>query len=388
MMSSSGRLPNSPALVAVLALAVWCAFVAARLFRLADGDIGYFVVAGTEFTDASSGLPLIDGSGYDGQFFHRLASDPLNSDERVAGTVLDSSWRAARIGYPLLAWLVSGVGFSTSAALVVVNLIAITVLGYLGGRSARSAGRHAIWGLLLPMYFGFAFSIARNLAEVVATTALVAGVMLATQHRAVPAALCLSLAVLSRETVVAVVCVVGLLELTDLIRRRRTLGIQDSIWLMPLGIFGVWQLLVAARWNRGLLDIGGGTGSLRLPGAALIEQLPKVFSRNYLSGATLNIIHAIEVVVLLAVVGAAAIAMVRSNNARIVKSAFCGLLLLLLSADVPVGVWTDRNDLRMFASVYAVAVIVLLHSKMRLHVLAASVGLCTLAAASSFVVGA
>lgn len=388
MMSSSGRLPNSPAVVAVLSLGVWCAFVAARLFRLADGDIGYFVVAGTEFTDASSGLPLVDGPGYDGQFFHRLASDPLNSDDRVAGTVLDSSWRAARIGYPLLAWLVSGVGFSTSAALVVVNLIAITVLGYLGGRSARSAGRHAIWGLLLPMYFGFAFSIARNLAEVVATTVLVAGVMLATQHRAVPAALCLSLAVLSRETVVAVVCVVGLLELTDLLRRRRPLGIQDSIWLMPLVVFGVWHLFVAARWNRGLLHIGGGTGSLRVPGVALIEQLPEVFSRNYLGEATLNVIHAMEVVVLLAVVGAAAIAMVRSNNARIVKSAFCGLLLLLLSADVPVGVWTDRNDLRMFAGVYAVAVIVLLQSKMRLHVFAAAVGLCTLAAASSFVVGA
>ena len=374
--------------MAVLALGAWSAFVAARLFRLAEGDIGYFVVAGTEFTDASSGLPLSDGPGYDGQFFHRLASDPLNSDDRVAGTVLDSSWRAVRIGYPLLAWLVSGVGFSTSAALVVVNLIAITVLGYLGGRSAQLAGRHAIWGLLLPMYFGFAFSIARNLAEVVATTALVAGVMLATQHRAVPAALCLSLAVLSRETVVAVVCVVGLLELTDLIRRRRPLGIQDSIWLMPLVVFGVWHLFVAARWNRGLLDIGGGTGSLRVPGVALIEQLPEVFSRNYLGEATLNVIHAMEVVVLLAVVGAAAIAMVRSNNARIVKSAFCGLLLLLLSADVPVGVWTDRNDLRMFAGVYAVAVIVLLQSKMRLHVFAASVGLCTLAAASSFVVGA
>ena len=387
-MSGSGRLPNSPALVAVLTLSVWCAFVAARFFRLANGDIGYFVVAGTEFTDASSGLTLIDGPGYDGQFFHRLASDPFNSDDRVAGTVLDSSWRAARIGYPLLAWLVSGVGFSTSAALVVVNLIAITVLGYLGSRSARSAGRHAIWGLLLPMYFGFAFSIARNLAEVVATTALVAGVMLATQHRAIPAALCLSLAVLSRETVVAVVCMVGLFELTDLIRRRRTFGIKDSIWLMPLVVFGVWQLLVAARWNRSVLDIGGGRGSLRLPGAALIEQLPEVFSRKYLGEATLNISHAMEVLVLLAAVGAAAIAMVRSNNARIVKSAFCGLFLLILSADVPVGIWTDRNDLRMFAGVYAVAVIVLLHSKMRLHVLAASVGLCTLAAASSFVIGA
>ena len=373
--------------MAVLALGAWSAFVAARLFRLAEGDFGYLVVAGTEFTDASSGLPLIDGPGYDGQFFHRLASDPFNSDNRVAGTVLDSSWRAARIGYPLLAWFVSGFGLSTSAALVVVNLIAIAVLGYLGGRSARRAGRHAVWGLLLPLYFGFAFSIARSLAEVVATTALVAGVMLATQHRAVPAALCLSLAVLSRETVVAVICVVGLLELAELIRRRRPVGLQDSIWLLPLAVFGVWQLFVAARWNRDLLDIGGGTGSLRLPGAALIEQLPEVFSRNYLGESTLNVIHAMQVVVLLAAVVAAATAMVRISTARIVKSALCGLLLLLLSVDVPVGIWTDRNDLRMFAGVYAIAVIVLLQSKMRLHVFAASVGICTFAAALSFVVG-
>ena len=70
-MGSSGRLPNSPAVVAVLALGVWCAFVAARLFRLADGDIGYFVVAGTEFTDPprdyrSSMAPVTTGSSFIG----------------------------------------------------------------------------------------------------------------------------------------------------------------------------------------------------------------------------------------------------------------------------------------------------------------------------------
>ena len=304
-------------MVAVLSLGVWCAFVAARLFRLADGDIGYFVVAGTEFTDASSGLPLVDGPGYDGQFFHRLASDPLNSDDRVTGTVLDSSWRAARIGYPLLAWLVSGVGFSTSAALVVVNLIAITVLGYLGGRSARSAGRHAFWGLLLPMYFGFAFSIARNWPKWLRRRLLSQWVMLATQHRAVPAALCLSLAVLSRETVVAVVCVVGLLELTDLIRRRGRrhsgFNLADATRRLRCGIYSL-------RLDEQGLPHRRGNRKPSCAWCCSYRQLPEVFSRNYLGEATLNVIHAMELWCFLLWGGA--IAMVRSNNARIVKSAF------------------------------------------------------------------
>ena len=129
----------------------WLVFILVRLLRLADGDVGYFVLAGTEFTDASAGLPLLDGAGYDGQFFHRLAVNPFDAGDRVAGTVLDSSWRAARIGYPLLAWIVGLSGVPASWALVIVNLAAITALGFLGGRIARSAGRDAMWGLLLPL---------------------------------------------------------------------------------------------------------------------------------------------------------------------------------------------------------------------------------------------
>ena len=147
-----------------------------------------------------------------------------------------------------------------------------------------------------------------------------------------------SLAVLSRETVVAVVCVVGLLELTDLIRRRRPLQ-KGSIWLMPLVVFGVWHLFVAAD-GTGVFLTSAGNRSLRVL-VLLLSNIPEVFSRNYLGEATLNVIHAMEVVVLLAVVGAAA--MPGSQQQRESWSAFCGLLLLLLSADVPVGVWMTET---------------------------------------------
>ena len=387
-MAQSTRLPNSPLLVGIIAMGGWLVFVLVRLLRLADGDVGYFVLAGTEFTDASAGLSLLDGAGYDGQFFHRLAVNPFDAGDRVAGTVLDSSWRAARIGYPLLAWIVGLAGVPASWALVIVNLAAITALGFLGGRIARSAGRDAMWGLLLPLYYGFAFSIARDLSEVVATTALVGGVTLGMNRRHVVAGLCFSLAVLSRETMVAAVFAIGLIELGGIIRRRRSLGSVDAVWVLPLMFFSVWQLVVAFLWDRSLLDIGGGTGSLRIPGAALLEQLPVVLSASYLGDATLNIVHAVEVCVLLAVVLVAVIACFRSGQPRILTSAFVGLAAMLLTVDVPIGIWTDRNDLRMFAGVYALAVIILLRTKMRLHFLAFAVALCTGAAALSFVVGA
>ena len=387
-MSNTNRLPNSPALVGAIALGAWLVFVVVRLLRLADGDIGYFVLAGTEFTDASAGLPLLDGAGYDGQFFHRLAVNPFDAGDRVAGTVLDSSWRAARIGYPLLAWIIGQAGVPASWALVMVNLAAVATLGYLGGRIARSAGRDAMWGLLLPAYFGFAFSIARNLAEVVATTALVAGVILGMSRRHVAAGVCLSLAVLSRETMVAAVLVIGLVEISNIVRRRRSVGAIDAMWVLPFAAFAVWHITMTLLWDRNLLDVGGGTGSLRIPGAALKEQLPNVFSAGYLGDATLNIVHAVEVCVLLAVVITAVIASTRSGQPRMLTSAFLGLVLMLLTADVPIGIWTDRNDLRMFAGVYSLAVIILLRTNMRLHLVALVVALCTGAAALSFVVGA
>ncbi|MGA1438079.1 MAG: hypothetical protein ACO35F_11430 [Ilumatobacteraceae bacterium] len=82
-MRYSSKLPNSPALVGAIALLVWLVFVVVRLVRLGDGDIGYFVLAGTDFTDSLAGLPLLEGAGYDGQFFHRLAVDPFDADKRV-----------------------------------------------------------------------------------------------------------------------------------------------------------------------------------------------------------------------------------------------------------------------------------------------------------------
>lgn len=67
-------------------------FVFLRLIIAADGDITRFVVAGDDWSERAA-LPEDfhveeDASGYDGQFFYRLAIDPLELqfDERQGVT--------------------------------------------------------------------------------------------------------------------------------------------------------------------------------------------------------------------------------------------------------------------------------------------------------------
>ena len=385
-MSTAGNLPDSPATTALTALGGWSLFVALRLWQVGSGDIGTFVVAGTTWTDASSGLPLSEGPGYDGQFFHRLATDPFSAAERVAGTLLDTPARLNRIGYPGLARVFGVAGLPAEWALVVVNLIAVMALGLLGGVIARSSGRHAMWGLLLPGYFGFAFSMSRNLAEVVATAALVAALWAAHSGRHILGALAMTLAVLSRETVILAVVVIGVVELVGLLRRTRQVDSRDALWLAPgLGLL-IWQIAVRDRWGEVPL-LAGDVGRLRPPGSALIEQLPTLVDPTWLGEGWLRATHTLEVVVLWGVVIWAATRLRQIDRGSPVVPAFVGLVVGASIIDVTEGIWVDRNDLRMFADLYAVAVIVLLLTRVRLRLPVIGVGICTALASLSFLSG-
>ena len=386
-MSTAGNLPDSPLTPAVAALGGWSLIVALRLWQVGAGDIGTFAVAGTSWTDSTSGLPLFDGEGYDGQFFHRLATDPFSTAERVAGTLLDTPARLNRIGYPVLARLVGSTGLSAGWSLVVVNLLAVAVLGFLGGLLARSSGRHALWGLFLPGYFGFAFSISRNLAEVVATAFLVAGLLAAHRNRYVLASILLSGAVLTRETTILAVLAIGLVDLAGLVTRRRRIDGRDAVWIAPAAVVLLWQITARDRWGSTPL-LAGDTGRLRIPGSAIVEQFPTLVDPDWLGVGWLRATHLLEVVVLWGVVLVALSRLRRVERGSPLVPALVGLAIGALIVDVPEGIWVDRNDLRMFADLYAVAVMVLVMTRTRLRVAAIGVGLCTALASLSFLAGA
>lgn len=135
----------TPVHVGLLASALALAFVGARLAVPADGDVSRLVVAGDEFTDPAAVEPEIhvleDSGGYDGQFFWRLAVDPLEWDTSAPhhGVQFDNAYRPPRIVYPLLAWLAAaGQPGLVAYTLVGVNVVGCGVVAGLAARLARS----------------------------------------------------------------------------------------------------------------------------------------------------------------------------------------------------------------------------------------------------------
>ena len=149
------RRPIVPGSIALLAA---LAFVLARWQTWAKGDITRFILVGRHFATPSQlprGVAVAPTYGYDGQFFYRLALNPVNFSHIAYGIRVDQPYRYMRIGYPWLTWLVSfGQHVLVPVILVVINIVAIGAIGYLGGMFARQGGRHALAGLVLPAYFG------------------------------------------------------------------------------------------------------------------------------------------------------------------------------------------------------------------------------------------
>jgi hypothetical protein len=171
---------------AVIAFLGWLGFVLARLEVWANRHLTLFMLLGsgrTGFTHAKQLPPGVmigdpNAAGYDGQFYYRLALDPFNWNKTAFGITMDQSYRYTRIGYPVLAWLVSlGQHQLVPVALVAINLLGVAAMAFLGGMFARESGRHALWGLAFAAYFGLVISVGRDTAEPLAEACMLGGLL-------------------------------------------------------------------------------------------------------------------------------------------------------------------------------------------------------------------
>ena len=137
---------NRPAAAALIAALVALAFTLVRWQTWAHGRIGRFILVGRHFATPSQlppGMPVAKTYGYDGQFFYRLAINPLNFHHTAYGITMDRPYRFMRIGYPALTWLVSAGQHSlVPVMLVAVNIAAIGGTG-LARRPVRPRRRTA-----------------------------------------------------------------------------------------------------------------------------------------------------------------------------------------------------------------------------------------------------
>jgi hypothetical protein len=278
----------------LLAAAVAAAFAGVRLERF---GVRAFVLAGNHAAAGPLDVQLHrpPGPGYDGQFFYRLALDPVTSTRAEHGVRLDRpAYRQARIVYPTLAWMLSGGNDGVvPLALVGVNVAAFGAVGALSAALARHLNGSASTGLVLAAYPGFAVSIARDLSEVVAAALLLGAILSLRCRRTTPAVTLLTAAALTRETAVVFACVAAVVAVVE--HRRLPPALPYAV---PAVVLGCWQSFLTWRWGElptpplpafdvplfGLLNAGRWT-VLDMAGAAVLGAVVLVAAWSLQAGA-------------------------------------------------------------------------------------------------------
>jgi hypothetical protein len=364
---SLGSRTDRPVVTGLIALLAALGFVLARWQIWAHGNIGRFILVGHHFASSAQlphGIPVAPTYGYDGQFFYRLALNPLNFHHTAYGITMDRPYRYMRIGYPAVTWLFSlGQHAAVPVVLVAVNIAAIGAMGYLGAVFARDGGWHALAGLLLPGYFGLLTSLSRDTAEPLAAACLLAGLLAVRARRPVLAALLLAYGALTRETVMVAVAAIAIVRVIGVLRRTQRPGRDDLAWVLPAVMFVAWQVVVkAATGSIPLLADGG-----RNAGAPFIAPFQAL--RNNLAHLNTHQFDQTDLwlleLAILVFFAIAALLSLRSTSAPVHERVALVLYLMEICIVTP-STWGSLDaDLRSFIEVYLLAVIILLGTRRR-----------------------
>ena len=209
------------------------------------GDPGALIVPGSKFV-AYDLLPpntyVYPRDGYDGQIFFYLAQDPLLTGKVASRDQIHSprigavAYRYQRILLPALGWLTSwGHPRVLEWTLPLINLFAVLGAGFLLARFLAARRRSPWLSLVYMLSLGVVAGFVNDLADPLAASLFVAGVIWWVEERPAAAIAALTLCLLARELYLIPVASVVLLEL---VRRRR----RGAAWLVPLAVFAAWQI--------------------------------------------------------------------------------------------------------------------------------------------------
>jgi len=351
---------NNPVACGLIAFLGWLAFVLARLQTWAAGSIGRFVMAGHAYSSQAA-LPHVPLQGYDGQFYYRFALNPFNWHRTAYGITIDHNYRYTRIGYPLVAWIVSlGQHHLVPVVLVVVNLVCVAIMAWLGAKFAQESGRHALWGLLFAGYFGLVISVGRDTAEPLADACMLGGLLAYRHSRYLVAAVLVAYGVITNEPILVVAVAIALTRLYAMYRRQARPGRPDLVWVLPGAAYVVLQAaehFIVKGKAGGVADV---TQNFTLPFKAMVPAVVRDFrlmSWTHLGMYDINLIEFIALVTFVV----AGLLVLRSTTAPVhERIAFVGFVIVEMV--IASGQFWDTvfGDGRTYIDCFLLAVILLL----------------------------
>lgn len=202
-------------------------------------------------------LVLAPMAGHDGKFFFSQAMDPFYLEPDVHAVYLDRpTYRAQRMAYPTLASLGGTLPAEATAwGLIVVNVIAMGVGTAFTSLVALEMGLSRWFGLAFLLNPGMIVDLTIDGAGIVALAAMVAAVYFVLRESLWSAAVALSIAALSRETML--IAAVGLAAFVWYKKRRTPWALS-----LPFAAVAGWWVYVHWRLQDGVLQ---DTQALGLP---------------------------------------------------------------------------------------------------------------------------
>ncbi len=337
-----------------------------------SGSPAAFVVAGDVYVERGvAPLPaqyITAGSGYDGQFYFRMALAPLSREPVEHGIAFDiGAYRQQRILYPLLAYALS-VGNSEAVpwVLILINFAAVTGVAYIASAILAEHWQSPWWSVLIACYPGLQFAVVRDLTDVVALFCILSALRSQLAGRRAETILYLSLAALTRESTLLVALAMALHRAQAWTAAGKSQWHRELPYAIPFAIYAAWSQYCAAMWAQSPLTPG--YQPFGFPFRDLVEFVWTVLQAPSFHG----VLWAVEAGLLVSWLALGAFALNRSPAPRIVKwSLVCYLPLLAC-----MNMWNeDWGFLRIAAPAFALSMLVLApHAKSSRWVQASAAG--------------
>jgi hypothetical protein len=350
---------DSPLFVAIVVAVCYTTLFVTLLHRREE-DVSRFVIAGGSDVDAArvpDGLTVLPNiGGYDGIFFYRLALDPFTRVPEANGIRLDNpAYRQQRIAYPFLVWVFSlGQVRWVPWLLVFVNIAAAAAMGGFGAAFARRMGVHALWGVIVPCYPGFVLTFSRDLAEIVAAAFAVGAVWALTARRDITAVLLLTGAILTREPALLLAFALAAAWLIAKLLRREQ-HVAPVVFILPIVVYVLWQILLTARW--GISPLQSGAPAMTRP----FVEFARFFAASAVRRTHQVRLYFTECLFLVSVVATAVLVWRRTRAPLEWRFAWLGYLAL--ASVLPRTIWLeDFGFLRIFADLFVVSAVLIIAS--------------------------
>ncbi len=343
-----------------------------------DRDFSFFIVASSVYVDSGNiqdSIYINVNSGYDGQFYYKLALNPFDFSKQSDGIKFDNPvYRTQRILYPLFCWMFSfGNTSLIPIVMVLINSLAIFLIWYIFLLFCKMFNQNIAYSLIPILFSGLYISLGRDLLEPLESLFVILVFYFLFRKKYVLASLFMLFAFFTKETSILFIIPVMLFECYSFLFSNQNYSkkklIRIILFSIPFILFIFWRVFLNHQYNIENIFIGSLNFTFPFYGIyqGLLDNLP-LHGFFDLSALIMIILHLIWSNVLICYSLKYIYKMIKSNNCTLVILALSWLFWFIVSILFSENIFVDfYGFVRIFCSFNLISFLILIiyHHRLR-----------------------